>query len=222
MRMIVYKEWLKLRPYLLLAVAANLLFAVWLFLSMRQRFATEHAEMLFYQANHIGYLFYDDLRYLPLILGVGLAMAQFMPEIIRGRLRLAMHLPIGLARLVLGHLAVGLATLAVLLAMNLAAVVWSVGTFFPGAFVESAVVTAAPWLLAGIAGYLGGALVLLEPDRRFQAANLAVAAGVVALCHLSAQYDAYDRALWGLAALVALLIPATLLQAHRFRNGGRA
>jgi hypothetical protein len=63
---------------------------------------------------------------------------------------------------------------------------------------------------------------MLEPERRFQATNLVVAAGVVWLCHLSAQYGAYAHALPGLAALVALMVPAALLPAVRYRTGGRS
>ncbi|MBB4266523.1 hypothetical protein [Roseospira visakhapatnamensis] len=215
-----YKEWLKLRPVLALLIAGTLAFSVYLFLSVRHQFRIEHAEMLYYQANHIGRLFYEDLRYVPLVTGVILAVAQILPEVQRGRLRLSLHLPIGLAPLVLAHLLIGLAALGVILALDLAVLALTIGTFFPAAFVASAVTTALPWMLAGVAAYLGGALALLEPDRRVQAANLVVTAGVVWLCHLSRQYGAYDHALWGLAGLVALMAPAVLLPAHRFRDGG--
>jgi len=217
---LLFKEWLKLRSILGLLLLGTFLFCLYLFLSVRHQFRIEHAEMLFYQANTIGRLFYDDLRYVPLITGLVLALAQILPEVLRGRLRLSLHLPIGLAPLVLAHLGIGLLALLVVLGLDLAALALTIGLYFPAAFVTSAVMTALPWMLAGVAAYLGGALVLLEPDRRFQAALGAVAAGVVWLCYLSGQYDAYDHALGGLAALVALMIPAALLPAHRFRDGG--
>jgi hypothetical protein len=220
--MLVYKEWLKLRFYFLALLAANAAFALWLFFSIDARFRNEHAEMLFYQANQIGTLFYDPLRWVPLITGIALAAAQFLPEITRGRLRLAMHLPVGLPRLVLVHLAIGLAFLAAISSLDAAALALTIAAYFPAAFVTSALTTAAPWLLAGVAGYLGTALVMLEPERRFQATNLVVAAGVVWLCHLSAQYGAYAHALPGLVALVALMVPAALLPAVRYRTGGRS
>ncbi len=220
MRALFFKEWLKLRPALAVMVLGHVFFLAYLFLTIRHQFRIEHAEMLFYQANHIGRVFYGDLRYVPLITGVVLALAQWMPEVMRGRLRLSLHLPIGLAPLILSHLVIGLAVLAALLALDLGALALTIGTYFPREFVTSALTTAAPWMLAGVAAYLGGALVLLEPDRRHQAANLLVAAGVVWLCHLSNQYGAYDRVLWGLVGVVALLVPAILLPGHRFRDGG--
>ncbi|MCG8510876.1 MAG: hypothetical protein MI741_16760, partial [Rhodospirillales bacterium] len=81
MRTLLYKEWIKLKPYWLLILSANLVFCAYLFLDIRHHFQVEHAEMLFYQANRIGRLFYSDLRYVPLLTGVALAVAQFAPEI---------------------------------------------------------------------------------------------------------------------------------------------
>jgi hypothetical protein len=217
---LVLKEWLKLRPALAVIVLGHLLFLSYLFLTIGHHFRIEHAEMLFYQANHIGRVFYEDLRYVPLVTGLVLALAQWMPEVMRGRLRLSLHLPIGLAPLILAHLVIGLGVLGALLALDMGVLALVIGTFFPVEFVFSALTTAAPWMLAGLAAYLGGALVLLEPDRRHQVANLLVAAGVVWLCHLSGQYGAYDRVVWGLAGVVALMVPAVMLPAHRFRDGG--
>lgn len=221
MRALAVKEWIKLRPWLGLIGLGHLAFGAWFYLSMRHQFRVEHAEMIYYQANRIGRLFYEDLRYVPLATGAVLGVAQFLPEVLRGRLRIAMHLPMGLGALILAHLGLGLGLLAVFLAFDLAVLAGTVGTFFPGPFVASALATAAPWMLAGIAAYLGAALVLLEPDRRTQAVNLTVAGGVVGLCHLSGEYNAYDTAIWGLAVLAGLMVPATLRAAARFRDGGK-
>lgn len=218
--MVLFKEWIKLKGWLLLLLVGHLAFAGYLFLSLRHQFRIEHPEMLFYQAGRIGRLFYDDLRYLPLLSGLLLGLAQFLPEMTRGRLRLSLHLPVGLARLILTHLAFGLGALGVLFGLDLSALAVSVGTFFPAPFMVSALITALPWMLAGMAGYLGVALTLLEPERRFQVVNAGVAAGVVWLCHLSPRPGAYDHAVWGLALVVALMVPAALLPARRFRDGG--
>lgn len=214
------KEWLKLRPWLLLMLVAHLAFAVFFLMTMAQQFRVEHAEMIFYQANRIGRLFYADIRYVPLVTGAVLGVAQFLPEIIRARLRLSMHLPVSLQRLMLYYLAIGLIAVFAFLALDVIVLALGVGLFFPQAFTLSALATSAPWFLSGIAAYFGAALVLLEPDRRYQAVNLAIAGGVVALCHLSHQYDAYDKAIWGLVVLTLLMVPGIFRTAFRFRDGG--
>lgn len=220
MRSLAFKEWLKLKPWLILLVIGHLVFAAFFVLGMWHQFRIEHAEMIYYQANRIGRLFYADIRYLPLATGVVLGAAQFLPEVLRGRMRLSMHLPVALSVLTLSYLAIGTIVLSGFLVLDSLVLVTTVGTFFPREFAISALMTAAPWLLAGIAAYLGTALVLLEPVRRFQAVNLALVASVVALCFLSNQYNAYQQALWGLGALVALLVPGVLRVAARFRDGG--
>jgi len=221
MRAIFYKEWLKLRSWLGLLLLGNVAVSAWVFLSIRHRFRTEHAEMIFYQVSQIGRLLHDDLRHVPLITGLALAAAQFAPEVAKRRLRLSFHLPIGLAPMILAHLAFGLAALAVILALDAAALAAAVGTFFPAAFVTDALVTALPWLLAGVAGYLGVALVFLEPQPVHRAVNAAVAAGVIWTLHLSTRHGAYAEAIWGHLLLVALMVPAVLLPVSRFRDGGR-
>lgn len=217
---LLYKEWIKLRPYWFLLLAGNICFSAYLFLDVRHQFHIEHAEMLYYQANRVGRLFYGDLRYIPLLTGAALAIAQLAPEITKGRLRLSLHLPIGVVSLVLAHIVIGLIALGVILILDLAALAVTVGTFFPAAYVSSAVATALPWMLAGLVGYLGGALVLLEPVRRFQVTYLILTAAIVWMCHLSTRYEAYDRAIGGLAVVVALMVPPILLSAARFRDGG--
>lgn len=220
MRAIFYKEWLKLRGWLGFVLLAHVIFAAWLILSIRHQFRIEHAEMIYYQTSHIGRILYDDLTFLPLVTGGLIGAVQFLPELIRGRVRLSLHLPIEIPSLVLGHLAMGLAALGLFIAIDLLALAVAVGLFYPGAFVISALRTAAPWMLAGGAAYLGAALILLEPSRRFQAANLAITGGVIWLCFRSGGYQAYDLALGGVALCVLALAAGTLQAAARFRNGG--
>lgn len=220
MRAIFYKEWLKLRGWLGFILLAHLSVGLWLVLSIRHQFRIEHAEMIFYQTSHIGRILYDDLTFVPLITGGLIGAVQFLPELIRGRLRLSLHLPISIPSLVFGHLAVGVLALGVFMVFDLAALVLAVGLFFPGAFVTSALHTAAPWMLAGIAAYFGVALILLEPVRRYQAANVLIAGGVLGLCFRASGYQAYDVALGGVALCVLGLAAGTLQAATRFRNGG--
>ena len=220
MTALLYKEWLKLRPAFLAIVGANALFCLYLFLQIRHHFQVEHAEMLFYQANRIGRLFYADLRYVPLVSGLAIAVAQFAPEVLRGRFRLSIHLPVSLTPLVMTHLAIGLFALMVVLGLELAVLAAAVGVYFPAAFVTSALMTALPWMLAGVAAYFGVAMVFLEPINRYRLTYLALTGAIVWLCHLSGHYNAYDKALGGLILLIALLIPSVLVSAHRFRDGG--
>ncbi len=48
---------------------------------------TEHAEMVWYQAVHLQTVFQYQMRHLPLLTGLALAAAQFVPELLGRRTR---------------------------------------------------------------------------------------------------------------------------------------
>lgn len=214
------KEWLKLRPYYWFILSVNGLAMGYLFLDIRHLFQIEHAEMLYYQANRIGRVFYSDMQYLPLLTGVAISIAQFVPEVSKGRLRLSMHLPISLTVLSLSYLVIGLGVLALILAMDAMVLYVTISTYFPREFAASALGTALPWLIAGVIAYLGTTMTMLEPRRIRQVFNLVISVGLVWLCHMTVSFGAYDQAIWGLVFVTVLLVPASFLPLYRFRDGG--
>ncbi|MDQ2079240.1 DUF4857 domain-containing protein [Xanthobacteraceae bacterium Astr-EGSB] len=219
MRPLFLKEWIKLRGRLAAIVLGCATFHVYFAMVLRRKFTLEHAEMVFYQVGRIGQNTIADFEYVPLVIGALLAFMQFAPEVARGHLRLSLHLPIATNRLILFHVAAGTAVLAVLFALNAAALAVIVGAWFPVEFVTSALSAAAPWMVAGIAAYFGGVAAMLEPHAIRRVAWLVVTAAVGALCHLSARPGAYHDAISGLVVLALLFVPAVPWVARRFRGG---
>lgn len=162
-RSILLKEYLKLRGHAAAALLLNLAVMAYIYTAMRKLFLMDHAEVVWYRVMHLGTLFYDPFMYLPAITGLFIATAQFLPETVSQRFRISLHLPLPPHVLVLGHIMVGLAALAAIVALDLAALSLMTASRFPHETVVSAVLTALPWGLAGVTSYLGGALVLLEP-----------------------------------------------------------
>jgi len=220
MKHLMRKEWLKLRQLFWIALLVNCLVMGYIFLDIRHLFQIEHAEMLYYQANRIGRIFYSDLKYLPLLTGISIAVAQFAPEVNKGRMRLSMHLPISLTVLALTYLIIGLGVLSCIFAINGLLLYLIIGVYFPQEFALSALKTALPWLIAGIAAYLGATMAILEPQRKRQVFNLCVAVGLVWLCYVTDSYGAYGYSIWGIILLIAVMIPASFLPIYRFRDGG--
>ena len=220
MTSLLFKEWLKLRPFWGLTLVANAVLMAWLFIDIRHHFSIEHAEMLYYQANKIGRLFYDDIRFAPLLSGMAIAVAQFVPEVNKGRMRLSMHLPINLAALCMTYLVIGLGAVLVVLTLNGVALYVIIATYFPVEFARSALATALPWFMAGIVAYLGTAMTLLEPARKRQIFTCLISTGLVWLFHLASSYGQYGNAIWGLGVLTILMVPSVLLPVYRFRYGG--
>jgi hypothetical protein len=214
---IFYKEFLKVRwPWSTLA-ALNLLLMAFICIETRRLFTIDHAEIVWYRVMHLGQLYYGHLKYAPAITGLLMAGIQYLPEMEGERLRLSLHLPVSPHRLILAHILVGLSALGLIIIIDLAALSMITARFFPAEAVTTALVTAIPWGMAGIAAYLGVTLGLLEPSYRMKLYNLAIAAGVAGLFLLPVAPGGYRPLLIALAVPLLLLIPAVLLPAYRFR-----
>ncbi len=218
LRAIFLKEWLKLRWAMLGLLLLHLGLLGYLFLTLRHLFQTEHSEMIWYWSFELRRLLYDQIMYLPAVTGAVLAVAQFGPEMIAGRFRLSLHLPLRGDLLVWAWVAFGAGMGALLAALDIAALYGVVRSFFPREAAWSAVLTALPWLLGGWVAYFGTTLVLLEPAAPRRIIHLALGLALLALLYRHRGYQEYDRILPTLALVSLLFVPAVILPAHRYRH----
>ncbi len=217
LRPIFYKEFIKIRwPWLTLAVLNSLLLG-YIFLETRHLFTMDHAEIVWYRVIHLGQAHYLHLKYAPALTGLLLAVFQYLPEMTGERLKLSLHLPVSPHLVILAHVCAGFFSLGVILAVDMLGLAALTAVYFPAEVVATSLWTAFPWCLAGVAVYLGCTLALLEPGYFFKLFNLAVGAGVAGLFLAPADPGAYVPAVGLLALLLALMIPAVLLPAYRFR-----
>lgn len=215
---ILYKEWLKVRLYWAIAFLLNMAVFGYLFINLRHLFAIEHAEMIWYQAFEIGTIHYTYIKYLLIMTGVIIGAAQFIPEMIGHRFRLSLHLPVRPNALVLWSVFIGLFAVAVIGVLDAFLLYAIIGIYFPHEAAMSALLTALPWLLAGLITYLGAALTVLEPRMSRKLVYLAITAGFVWLFYQSNNYESYNRAIWKPILISLLFIPSVILPAYRYRN----
>ncbi|GAB7081676.1 hypothetical protein JCM14635_33490 [Megalodesulfovibrio paquesii] len=210
------KEWRKAWRPALVILGGNVLAAAHVWLATRQLFQREHAEVVWYQTMQLGLPFFLTLKYLPLATGAALAAAQFLPEMRNERLRLALHLPLGLPGLLLAHVLAGLAGLAACLAIQAAGLTLAVTSWFPWEMLGHVLAVWAPWALAGVVGYLGLGVALLEPSFSRRLADLALAVGAAWLFLLPVNPGQAASLLP--AGMLPLLALAMLHSAGRYRN----
>lgn len=215
---ILLKEWLKLRWALLGLLLLHVGMLAYLFLSVRHQFQVEHSEMIWYWAFELRRLPYDQLMFLPALTGAVIAVAQFTPEMIGGRFRLSLHLPLRGDVLVWTWVVFGAGLGLVLSVLDAAGLYGIMRLFFPREAAVSAVLTALPWLLGGWVAYFGTTLALLEPATPRRLVYLALGLAFLGLLYLHRGYQEYDRILPALAAASLLFIPAVILPAHRYRH----
>jgi hypothetical protein len=211
------KEFYKIRRPLLILLLFNLVLMGYIGIATRSLFVLDHPEVVWYRVLHLGQIHCESLMYAPLISGILIACFQFLPEMWGERFRLSLHLPVSSGYIALSHLLVGLTAYTLLAGFDLAALVLITAVFFSMEGVVITLVTALPWILAGAAAYLGGALTLLEPNYRLRAVNSGLAAGVAGFYLHNGTPGSYGPSLLLLILPLALMMPAILLPVLRFR-----
>jgi hypothetical protein len=220
-RAIVFKEWLKIRwTY----VAAVLLFAgVILNIALDiRRDMNFNAPMAVWSAVvFMGYQFYHLLCYVPLLIGIAVGVAQFVPEVLQSKLKLALHLPIRENSAMLQMVGVGLLAIVALFLVALLAVALITVHYFPVEVLSSVLITVAPWFLAGIGAYLVVATVITEPRWIQRVILILLGYGALSPLFVGGQYEAYRHSFYLFVLLIALWSTGIVLSGHRFRRGVR-
>ncbi len=217
---LVLKEWLKLRYFFAALLLLHLGACVRIFFDIRQQMHEEHAEMVWYQAVHIHAVLYQDIRYLPLLAGLVLAVAQFMPEMLGRRMRIALHLPIGRNRMLLSCLCTGALLYLSIALLDAGCVYLMLRSYFPVEVAISSLPTLTPWMLSGLVAYLGTVTVLLEITWARRIFLLLVFSTLVMLFFNGSGYNWYGPALDALVWLIPLALLTVFESGRRFQQGG--
>ena len=216
---IIFKEWLKTRKVFWVALAVAVLFALYAVMSMN-RVATlkgvDHIWLIMLMKDNT---FVSILQYLPLAIGLALGAAQFVPEMLQKRLKLTLHLPVPMTRLLIAMIAVGLAELLIIFALQLLIVVIYDSTFLVPELVGRVTLTTIPWYLAGFIGYLFTASVCLEGTWRQRLIVGLLGIGSVMVCFLHDAPEAYNGMLWILILFVILSTLLSFRSVYRFKEG---
>ena len=163
---IFYKERIKIRRFYPLATAVLAGFTAYALLRIGRMYAFNGAASVWLAVLDRGDVLVDPLKYLPALVGAGLGLAQFLPEITQKRLKLTLHLPDSRRAMMLGMLGYGLVLLTVLFAVQLLAIGLYLRHLMAPELVHAVVSTTLPWYAAGFAGYLFAAWICIEPTWR--------------------------------------------------------
>jgi hypothetical protein len=218
-RATLFKEWIKLRLYWTFMLLGSAGFAAYLCLRLRHTHQFNDAISVWGAWMFKGYLFFAPFQFFPLAAGVTLGALQFLPETLNKRIRLALHLPLGEERVVSHHLLAGVLGLGLAFLPPAAMFALAGLIYFPTEFQQNLVLTLTPWIVAGFAGYLLTAALLLENAWRYRVFYLLFGGAALRLFFLADFYDVYQRVLAGFTLWSAALFLLPLLSSHRFRKG---
>lgn len=214
-----YKEWLKIRWFIVGYTLLGILCIAYLFLALKHNFTFSGGKNVWNSALFQGYQFYSLLKFVPLAGGLIIAFAQYLPETVNRRLKLTFHLPLAGNRALLLMQAFGAGSLLVSFLTFFGLFTGFSLIYFPIEMVTDGIITILPWLLAGFAAYFMVALIVLEPNRIFRLCYSLVGGFFLTIYFTSEGTADYSHANSGLFILTALLSIVFVFSAYRLRKG---
>lgn len=217
---ILQKEFLKIKYIYLCLVVVFLCTLAYLYFNTIQNFSNiEPHSMLWYEAAHIGQLYYEDLRFLPFLAAIIIALAQFLPEIHKNKFRIPLHLPINQNKMVFLYLGVGFLLLLILNTILLLGLYFISSSSYAPLITLSAVKTAIPWVIVSFIVYCGSVAIMIEPYFKRKAFIASIFFTICSMLFFNMNYEAYSEVYIFIIFLFlgSLFIP--LLSLYRFKNG---
>lgn len=216
---IIYKEWLKVRWSLIAATLILGIFVSYMFINVQHAItfmdANNYWNLIIFRKNQ----YFALIKYLPLLIGIGIAVAQFVPEIIQKRIKLCFHLPISENKIILTMMGFGNLSLLACFSIVFAIFVSLSHIFFPYEIVNEAIATVLPWFLGGLAAYSLVSLIVLEPIWKYKMFYMVVAALFIPIYYKSGVSGAYEPINLKLTIIALLISVSLLFSAYRFRKG---
>lgn len=216
---IFYKEWIKTRWCFLLAMAVTLGFAGYCMLNMNRVINLKGAVHIWEVMISRDAVFVDLLQFIPLLVGILLAIVQFVPEMQRKCLKLTLHLPYPELKMIGSMLLFGIILLAVCFAANYLLMGLYLQSVVAKELVRHVLLCAAPWYLAGFSAYLLTSWICLEPTWKRRISNLIISILILKIFFLSSVPEAYNGFLPWLALYTVLTASFCCLSVSRFKAG---
>lgn len=216
---IVYKEWLKTRWLLLGLSVLGLGVLVYMFISLGRVYRIMGIAEVWDVIVNRHQILFTELQYYPVLCGTLIALAQFIPEMLKKRLKLTLHLPIAQKTAYFGMQLYGLGILLVGFAVQLILLYIYSLYYFPKEIIGSAFLTLLPWYSAGFTVYIFTAFICVEPVWLRRVFYLLIACGVLYFSYLSAFPGAYEKVWWLFILLPIYVFAFPWLSVIRFKKG---
>ena len=216
---IFYKEWIKTRWFYLLAVIVTLGFSGYCMLRISRVAHLKGAAHLWEVMLQRDAIFLDLIQFIPLIVGILMAIVQFTPEMQRKCLKLTLHLPCPQLKMTGIMLLSGFVLLLVLYFSNLLLMYFYLRTLLAPELVRHILLTGLTWYVAGLAGYLLVTWISLEPTWKRRMLNLIITVLLLRIFFLSDTPEAYNKFLPYMALFTILTASFSWLSVVRFKAG---
>ena len=218
---ILYKEWIKVRWLLLLISLMYIVTVIFTLVKLNRSFRFAGAVHLWEMIIQKDLVLIDYLKYLPLIGGVLIALGQYVPEMMKRKFKLTLHLPMPPVKPVWTMMVFGLGSLLII-NLFVTLVVSGVLQFKLAPEILLAWFQAlTPCLLAGLTAYLITTWICIEPVWSQRVMNGIVGGILIYLHFLSAPSGGYRFFVPVLFVIDSLCCLFVFYSVARFRQGAQ-
>lgn len=220
LKSMIYKEWLKTWAAIACLVLMLIGFTAYDFLALAKNASLQGYGFLWSYAVGKYSILVDNLIYLPVICGLALAAAQFIPETYRKCLKLTLHLPMSQLRTVSIMQGYGLVVLLVFFIIQAASLGIFLGHYLVADIVWRILFSLLTWYCAGLCAYIWAGAIILEPAWRMRIFETVLMLALLSTFYLSSQMMGYSC---GILPLATVTTPAAFPLIHysvrRFKDG---
>ena len=216
-----YKEWLKVRWFVLAAMGLEIIALIYIFSNLRATIEFNSAVNIWNYVVFRNLMFFEPIKYIPLFIGIIIGVAQYLPELSEMKLKLTLHLPLKENNVFVFLNLFGTVLLFLLFLPVVFILLAGSSVVFPQEIITATILTIIPWFLAAFVVYYFLSAIMIEPlwSRRV----LILIIGFVWLFQLlmSSSYGEYKLIIRSLFILVILFSYINLLSGLRFKRGAK-
>ncbi|MDR0823687.1 MAG: hypothetical protein LBN74_01230 [Prevotella sp.] len=216
-----YKEWIKTRRIILLLFVLFAGFVAYTFIDLAQMFRVNPPEVIWDNIILKDFLLIPNIKWLPLLAGILLAITQYVPEMVNKRFKLTLHLPLSENKIVIGMLSYGILVLSFLFAITYIVLLSGLSSYFPREFILSSFYVSCPWFLGGFAGYMLTTWIIYEPVWKYRIANAMVSICTLMLFFFDQKSGAYLPFIPYLLIIIIMSISFPFYAVIRFKEGAQ-
>lgn len=218
-RSLFFKEWLKTRMAVVLAGVATMGLCAYLLITIG-RVMESHGMMAVWDTLlNRDTLLIEPLRFVPIVVGVLLGVAQILPEMTQKRIKLTLHLPIENWKSIGIMVLYGAVVMIGLVVLNLGVCFGVMSVWLPAEILKHIFLTAVVWYLAGLLAYFFTVWVVLEPTWKLRIPEMLFAAACLRGFYMSTMPEAYNAFLPIMVVFTVLCSALPLLSIDRFKKG---
>jgi hypothetical protein len=216
-----YKEWLKIRWFTLGAFALEVVVLIYIFSNLRAVVEFNSAVSLWNVIIYNSYMFFDSIKYIPLLIAIVIGVAQYTPEVLQMKLKLTLHLPLKEKNIYVFLNMFGTAVLAALFIPIFILLLIGSSSVFPSEIIYATILTIIPWFLAAFLAYYFIAAILIEPLWTRRVLIISIAVILINPFFYGAGYGAYQLILLPLFIFTLLFSYLSLFPGLRFKRGAK-